>query len=73
MRTSGLIRAKDKNCTCLARVNAGEFVFFRMPIEGINTGKLLGIDGSYIMISVTLPTGEVIEIERLENEVFKNG
>lgn len=73
MRDYYLLRVSDKNCTCLARVYLGSLVRFAMPVEGVSVGTLKRVNGSYIAIDVTLPSGQVIEIDRLENEVFKHG
>lgn len=50
--------------------NKGDTVRFEMPIEGLDTGVVVGIDGSYVYIKFGHEPQTYV-IERYESEILE--
>ena len=52
------------------KIQEGTRVRFMMPVEGVDEGIVMNVDGEYVMIEVQLEN-EVIELERFLDEISK--
>ena len=68
MRDSTIVIASNGKCV---RINVGDVIRFRYPVEGDETGVLKSVNGESCMIELSLvEAGRPVLIERYRNEII---